>query len=412
MTRLSGRVPETGTAISGATVAIIDTQGTDDTTQWSIVASDTTDANGEWSVSGLEPSAVERYHAVAQFDSGVEFVNFESLPYLSTPADAFAPTTPVNVGTPTAEVGIPAFFDVTITNTNTPVDEGDILTVDFNANNTGTFQDTQDIRLEIDNVEEDRDNNVTLDGGVSTTGTLQWDTTNETPAQYTATVLSNDDANSVTVQVESAIPDSGLLHDHYPSEITASDGDSVTTLPDPEGNEDASGSGTFVEDWRGTGESAITLNPSNSDAYTASGVSVPTDLVVFQVWSLNDNEAIQTTLSDSDSDIVSRTEFINNTYRIQTGVGDSQTGGTPQSGAVIYTLDFAENAGQMRVNGTQVIDHGNMVAEDLNGLIMGTRAGAGEYVDGDLARNLVYDKSQLSSIRDVEDALNEIYGVY
>lgn len=210
MTRLSGRVPETGTAISGATVAIIDTQGTDDTTQWSIVASDTTDANGEWSVSGLEPSAVERYHAVAQFDSGVEFVNFESLPFLSTPADAFAPTTPVNVGTPTAEVGIPAFFDVTITNTNTPVVEGDILTVDFSANNTGTFQDTQDIRLEIDNVEEDRDNNVTLDGGVSTTGTLQWDTTNETAAQYTATVLSNDDADSVTVQVERAIPDSGV----------------------------------------------------------------------------------------------------------------------------------------------------------------------------------------------------------
>lgn len=234
MTRLSGRVPETGTAISGATVAIIDTQGTDDTTQWSIVASDTTDANGEWSVSGLEPSAVERYHAVAQFDSGVEFVNFESLPYLSTPADAFAPTTPVNVGTPTAEVGIPAFFDVTITNTNTPVTEGDILTVDFNVNNTGTFQDTQDIRLEIDNVEEDRDNNVTLDGGVSTTGTLQWDTTNETPAQYTATVLSNDDADSVTVQVESAIPDS-VIH-RYDFE----DDSDTTTLTDTVGSADGS----------------------------------------------------------------------------------------------------------------------------------------------------------------------------
>lgn len=106
MTRLSGRVPETGTAISGVTVAIIDTQGTEDPTQWSIVASTTTDANGEWSVSGLAPSAVERYHAVAQYDSGTEFVNFESLPYLSTPADAFAPTTSVNVGTPTASVSV------------------------------------------------------------------------------------------------------------------------------------------------------------------------------------------------------------------------------------------------------------------------------------------------------------------
>jgi len=57
-------------------------------------------------VSGLAPSAVERYHAVAQYDSGAEFVNFESLPYLSTPADAFAPTTSVNVGTPTASVSV------------------------------------------------------------------------------------------------------------------------------------------------------------------------------------------------------------------------------------------------------------------------------------------------------------------
>jgi len=212
--------------------------------------------------------------------------------------------------------------------------------------------------------------------------------------------------------VKDAIPDAGLLHDHYPTEITASDGDSVTTLPDPESNEDASGSGTFVEDWRGTGESAITLNPSNSDAFTASGVSVSTDLVVFQVWGINDNGSTQTTLSDSSSEMVSRTEFGNNQYLIQTEQADAVTGGSPQSGAVIYTLDFTAGAGQMRVNGSQVIDHGNMVSQTLNGMIMGNRAGAREYVDGELARNLVYDKSQLSSISDVVDALNNIYGVY
>jgi len=105
-----------------------------------------------------------------------------------------------------------AFFDVTVTNTNSPVTKGDVLSVDYSANNTGDVQDTQDIRLVIDIVEEDRDSNVTLGGGVSTTGTLQWDTTNENATTYTATVLSNDDTDSVTVEVESAIPDSGLLH--------------------------------------------------------------------------------------------------------------------------------------------------------------------------------------------------------
>jgi hypothetical protein len=87
-------------------VAIIDTQGVEDPSQWSVVAFDTTDANGEWSVSGLDASAVGRYHAVAQYDDGSSFTNFESLPYLSTPADVFAPETPVTVGTPTPAVEV------------------------------------------------------------------------------------------------------------------------------------------------------------------------------------------------------------------------------------------------------------------------------------------------------------------
>ena len=111
---------------------------------------------------------------------------------------------------------LPAFFDVTITNTNSPVLEGDILTVDYNADNTGEAQDTQDIRLEIDSVEEDRDSDITLLGAQSTTGTLEWDTTNEDETTYTATVLSDDDTDSVTVEIEAAIPDTEVyLHDDW-----------------------------------------------------------------------------------------------------------------------------------------------------------------------------------------------------
>ena len=102
---------------------------------------------------------------------------------------------------------LPAFFDVTITNTNSPVQEGDILTVDYSADNTGDAQDSQDIRLEIDSVQEDVDPGVMLAGGASATGTLEWDTTDEAEAEYTATVLSDDDSDSVTVEIGSAIPD-------------------------------------------------------------------------------------------------------------------------------------------------------------------------------------------------------------
>ena len=112
---------------------------------------------------------------------------------------------------------LPAFFDVTITNTNSPVQEGDILTVDYSADNTGDAQDTQDIRLEIDSVEEDRDSDITLLGAQSTTGSLEWDTTDEDETTYTATVLSDDDTDSVTVEIESAIPDSVI--DNFGEEL-------------------------------------------------------------------------------------------------------------------------------------------------------------------------------------------------
>jgi len=115
---------------------------------------------------------------------------------------------------------LPGFFDVTITNTNSPVQEGDILTVDYSADNTGDAQDTQDIRLEIDSVEEDRDPDITLLGAQSTTGTLEWDTTNEDVATYTATVLSDDDTDSVTVEIKPfEIPDSEVSYFDDPAVI-------------------------------------------------------------------------------------------------------------------------------------------------------------------------------------------------
>ena len=41
--------------------------------------------------------------------------------------------------------GLAAYFDITIDNTNSPITEGEDLTVDYTAENTGELQDTQDI---------------------------------------------------------------------------------------------------------------------------------------------------------------------------------------------------------------------------------------------------------------------------
>ena len=159
---------------------------------------------------------------------------------------------------------LPAFFDVTITNTNSPVQEGDILAVDYSADNTGDAQDTQDIRLEIDSVQEDVDPGVLLGGGASATGTLEWDTTDEAEAEYTATVLSDDDSDSVTVEIGSAIPDSGLLHEWRIS-------DDSDPIVDSEGDEDLTVNGGSFDDTTQSWIDGWAYDADGVDDYAESG---------------------------------------------------------------------------------------------------------------------------------------------
>lgn len=68
------------------------------------------------------------------------------------------------------------FFEVTITDTNSPVETGDVLEVTVDVSNTGNEEDTQSIRL-LDFVEIQKDFEVlTLDAGESAELTLTWQT--------------------------------------------------------------------------------------------------------------------------------------------------------------------------------------------------------------------------------------------
>jgi hypothetical protein len=117
--------------------------------------------------------------------------------------------------------GETAFFDVAITATNSPVDDGETLTVDYSVSNTGgSLRNTQDIRLEVGPSERDRDSDVTVVSGASTTGQLSWSSASE--GNYTASVLSGDDSASTSVSVESAIPDSGVGRLTFDNDDTSS----------------------------------------------------------------------------------------------------------------------------------------------------------------------------------------------
>jgi hypothetical protein len=94
--------------------------------------------------------------------------------------------------------------DITIT-------EGDTLEVDYNLENTGDGTGTFDPRLLIQGVQEDQDTGITLDPAQTATGTLSWPTeSGDAVTDALAEVVTDDTSDSITVTVESAIPNSGI----------------------------------------------------------------------------------------------------------------------------------------------------------------------------------------------------------
>jgi len=153
----------------------------------------------------------------------------------------------------------PANFDVAISATNSPIQKGDTLVVDFSADNTGGASDTQEIRLEIDSVEEDSQAGVFLASGETTTGSLEWITdSNQTEKDYTATILSEDDTATQTVTVGSTLPNSPTAQYQYDAQLL-----------------DGFTGGETVSSWTDQRVSSVTINgqgtyrPSAINGYAA-----------------------------------------------------------------------------------------------------------------------------------------------
>ncbi len=95
----------------------------------------------------------------------------------------------------------PANFQVTSVSTNSPVTEGNTLTVTATVENTGGQQGTQTIELSVGALGSDS-TQVTLKGGESTQKTLSVGTSSGDAGCYTATVFSKDDSADADVRVD------------------------------------------------------------------------------------------------------------------------------------------------------------------------------------------------------------------
>ncbi|WP_290818209.1 hypothetical protein [Halovivax sp.] len=135
------------------------------------------------------------------------------------------------------------FFDVEITDTNSPIGEGDTLEVDARIRNTGIETDTQEVVLEIGNEQRDGET-VELDGGEEGEIELQW--TETVAGTYDAIVRTDDEEDSTTVEVESdeaytiehvSLSDGGGNDIDVTVEVSTDDSDAILEIISWQGDE-------------------------------------------------------------------------------------------------------------------------------------------------------------------------------
>jgi len=167
----------------------------------------------------------------------------------------------------TVSVDDPAYFDVRIDNTNSPVVEGSTLNVDVEITNTGDVSDNQDIDLSIPGLGSDS-TSVSLSGGQTKTETLSVGTGGGDAGSYTAQASSDDDSYSQGVQVdEPAFFDVSIQSTNSPVE-----GNDLDVTVKIENTGDRSGTQTINLDVPGLGSDStgVFLSGGNSKTRTLS----------------------------------------------------------------------------------------------------------------------------------------------
>lgn len=112
----------------------------------------------------------------------------------------------IAIDSATSTFGDPAYFDVTGTSTNEPVQAGETLEVDYTVENTGVIDGTQDIYLQdFDDNVVDGDLNVSVSGGSTETGTLDWNTSESDEGSGIVDVFTDDDLFETIVTLDPPI---------------------------------------------------------------------------------------------------------------------------------------------------------------------------------------------------------------
>jgi hypothetical protein len=114
---------------------------------------------------------------------------------------------------------------LSIRSTNSPIIEGDTLTVTVEVTNNNDSEESGTITLTIDNLVRD-DQDVTVPANSTETTTLAWNTADGDAGDYSATVKSGFDSasTSITVQVRNDVPEGDFSVDIYDTNSAVAEG--------------------------------------------------------------------------------------------------------------------------------------------------------------------------------------------
>ncbi|WP_340098319.1 type IV pilin [Salinibaculum salinum] len=250
-------------------------------------------------------------------------------------------------------------FEVSIDDTNSPIREGENLSVTTTVQNTGGSPDVQNILLNVSGQSNPVDfEEVALDGGESRQLTLEWPTATGDNGSYDVTVTSEDASTTQSVTVQ------------------ANEGPSVT-VKDPNGGEVLTGGSESIINWTASDDGSG-IDPDSVDiAYSTDGGSSYTNIVTnttndgSYTWTVPDVDGSDSVVRVSVDDNSSNTgrDTSNETFTIDSSPPTIDTftdlsASKDTDNVTIGSLSISDNA-----SGLSSVD---IVVRDPDGNIIGT----------------------------------------
>jgi hypothetical protein len=207
--------------------------------------------------------------------------------------------------------------------------------------------------------------------------------------------------NSLGLGQPSAIPDSADLHHGYDvRELSLSDGNTITNIPDENGDDlDSTSTGpTYKTGAFGGTEPVARFNGSDQyiEVTSANFTSVQTAYTVFFSGSLNDSSGTQFATGGSDDDEFDfSSDGSNWFFYTDEGTSNYEAGGTPDENDHIFAFRGDGNNSEIWIDNSQVTDSPNTDTSTIDAISWGRDGSGNDYGKWDITEMLIYDGDKL-----------------